>query len=115
MVAEVPQAEITIRDLDTLKILVDAKRWDILRHFVDRPRTVRQVAKVMDTSAHRLYYHVRLLVRYGLLVPVRKTLTAGNIVYHYQVSAYRFIVDPDLLVLDSSANGRGLQEAHGDD
>jgi DNA-binding transcriptional ArsR family regulator len=91
-----PIEAITIHDLDTLKIVADPLRNQILETLVLEPLTVRQVAHKLGLSPKKLYYHVRLLEGRGL-IQVVETRTVSNIIEKvYRATATSLVVAPSL-------------------
>lgn len=82
----VPVDVMTITDLDTLKVLADPLRLRI-RELMTEPCTVKQVAAELDIPPTKLYYHINLLEKHGLIVVVDTRIVSGIIEKQYQVSA----------------------------
>ena len=81
--------EMLIEDVETLKVLADPGRIQIMRAF-DQPRTVKDVADYLDRSATKLYYHVNLLEKHGIIQVVETNVVSGIIEKTYLVSAKRY-------------------------
>lgn len=92
----VPAHEQTIDDVDTLKVLADPLRLRI-RELLVQPSTVKQLAAELDIPATKLYYHVNLLEKHGLITVVDTRVASGAMERVYQVTAYRVQVAPHLL------------------
>ena len=69
-----PAPVITISDLDTLKVVSDPFRVQILEVLVHEPQTVNQVAEKMGLAPSKLYYHFNMLEKHGLIQVVDTTL-----------------------------------------
>ncbi len=95
--APLPQPVKIIRDLETLKVLTDPLRMRILALLRERPRPVKEVAQALEIPPTRLYYHFNLLEKHGLIQVVATRVVSGIIEKHYQVTAYEFNVDRQLL------------------
>lgn len=85
----------TISDLDTLKILTDPMRLEILRaaSFANkngRLVTVKELAEELELSATKLYYHINLMEEHDLIEVADTQVVSGIIEKHYQVTAYQF-------------------------
>ena len=63
------QDELVISDPKVADTLLDPFRYRLFRLFVE-PRTVPEAAEAIGTPANRLYYHVRRLVKAGLIEQV---------------------------------------------
>ena len=65
-----------VRDVAALKALADPLRLQILIELLD-PRTVKEVAAVVGGSPTRLYYHVNILEKAGLIRVVSRRKVSG--------------------------------------
>ena len=102
-----PAEEYVIRDLDTLKVLADPLRLRILE-MMSKPQTVKKIAAELDLPATKLYYHINLLEKHGLIVLVDTRVVSGIIEKHYRVVADKFRVDRSLLSPGGGAEGEGI-------
>lgn len=95
------QKSLEIKDLDTLKVIADPLRAQIMEILIPEAQTVNQVAEKLGLSASRLYYHVNLLEKHGL-VKVADTRVIGNIIEKsYRATSANLTVDPDLFSFSS--------------
>lgn len=92
----VPDDVYVVDDLDTLKVLADPLRLRI-RELMQSPTTVKQVAAELDMPPTKLYYHINLLEKHGLIVLVDTRVVSGIIEKHYQVAARHVRVQKNLL------------------
>jgi predicted ArsR family transcriptional regulator len=102
--------QLVIEDLETLKVLSDPLRMQIAELMSYQPRTVKQVAKELGTTPHKLYYHVKLLEEHGLIRVVRTRLVSGIVEKHYQITAKDIVVADGLLSV-SKPEGKSDIEA----
>jgi DNA-binding transcriptional ArsR family regulator len=104
-----PDEELTIDDLETLKVVSDPLRINILEA-MSEPTTVKQVAEQVGVGQKKLYYHVNLLEKHGLIAVVDERVVSGIIEKWYQVRAYSFRVERSLLSVaeDKGENWRML-------
>jgi DNA-binding transcriptional ArsR family regulator len=98
-----------ISDLETLKLVADPLRLDILERMRVEPRTVKQIAAELAVAPTRLYYHVKQLEDRGLLRVVDTRIVSGIIEKRYQTSAYRLSVDPSLLVPGEDGSNEAVE------
>jgi DNA-binding transcriptional ArsR family regulator len=105
----IPREEFVVDDLDTLKVLADPLRLRI-RELMQEPTTVKQVAAVLELPPTKLYYHINLLEKHGLIVLVDTRVVSGIIEKHYQVSAQNVRVAKHLLS-GGDGNPEGLSIA----
>jgi hypothetical protein len=105
----------TIRDLETLKVLSDPLRMDILR-FVSianqkgRFATVKEIADELEMPNTKLYYHINLLEKHGLLVVGDTQIVSGIIEKQYQIVAEDISVGKHILSTDEDAGDEQLDE-----
>lgn len=94
-----PADQMVIKDLETLKVLTDPMRLQILE-LMAKPITVKVVAKSLDMPPTKLYYHVSQLEEHGIIRVVSTRVVSGIIEKQYQVMAKSFSVDRSLLNLE---------------
>ena len=101
--------EYVIRDLDTLKVIADPLRVQII-HAIGHvtPRTVKQVSKALGLSPNKLYYHINMLEEHGLIQVVETRVVSGIIEKLYLTSARSYNPAPELLTVDSDTDSGGL-------
>ncbi|MGI8406726.1 MAG: ArsR/SmtB family transcription factor, partial [Thermomicrobiales bacterium] len=61
------------------------------------PRTVTELAELLDVQRTKLYYHVKLLEAHDLIVVDETRLVSGIPEKRYRVTAYRLSVDKTIL------------------
>lgn len=103
-----PEAEFTINDLETLKVLADPLRLQIVELCTQAPRTVKQVASVLNLPPTKLYYHIKQLEEHSLIKVVDTRIVSGIVEKQYQASAFNYRVDRELFSLTSQAGKEGL-------
>jgi len=82
-----------IEDLESIKIVSDPLRVQILEAMAAGPQSVNQIAEKLGLSASKLYYHFNKLEQHGFIKVVDKA-TRGNIVEKfYWVTAFDFRLD----------------------
>lgn len=91
-----PAPTFTIGDLETLKVIADPLRGQIVEILVSEPSTINQLGAKLGLAPSKLYYHVNLLEKVGL-VKVVDTTQRGNIIEkHYWVTALDYRVDENM-------------------
>lgn len=89
-----PIDEMWVDDVDTIKVVADGRRMAILR-LMQEPTTVKAIAAKLKIPASKLYYHVNLLEKHGLIRVVDHNLESGIVEKIYQVTARQLkIVNP---------------------
>ena len=91
-----PAPVMTIKDLETLKVVSDPFRVQILEILVSEPQSVNQVAEKMGLPPSKLYYHVNMLEKHGLIQVVDTTVHGNVIEKHYWISAYDIRMEESL-------------------
>ncbi len=91
-----------IRDLETLKVIADPIRNQILDILVFTPQNTKEVADKLGLAPSKLYYHFNMLEKFGLIEVVETRQVSNLIEKYYKAKAAYFMVDPALLNFDSS-------------
>jgi DNA-binding transcriptional ArsR family regulator len=92
-----PDEEFIIGDLDTLKVMADPLRLQILDTMTERVCTVKQIAADLNIPPTKLYYHFKQLEEHGLIRVVDTRLVSGIVEKLYQATAYSYRVEKGLL------------------
>lgn len=103
-----PDPEFIINDLETLKVMADPLRLQIAELITQAPRTVKQVAAVLNLPPTKLYYHIKLLEEKSLIRVVDTRIVSGIVEKQYQAAAFHYRVNPELFSLTSQAGKEGL-------
>lgn len=85
-----------IGDLETLRVLADPMRLSIV-DYLEKPSTVKNIAKKIGKPPTKLYYHFNLLEKHELIRMVDTRVVAGIIEKQYQASARYYRVERGLL------------------
>ena len=88
--------EMLIDDVETLKVLADPGRIQIMRAFHQAP-TVKEVAEYLDRPATKLYYHVNLLEKHHIIQVIETNMVSGIMEKTYLVSAKNYRPARELL------------------
>ncbi len=93
--------EIRITDLETLKVISDPLRVQILEHIglasdSGGLTTVKQLSEALDIPSTKLYYHINLLEKHNLIWVAETRVVSGILEKHYQVRARKIRADIDI-------------------
>lgn len=98
-----PAERVRFDDLSFIDDVGHPTRGPLLRRFRE-PRTVAEVADLLDVPVTRLYHHVNQLVDRGLIRAVATRQVGARTETRYQVVARSFEIDSDFL--ESSDSGQ---------
>ena len=99
-----------IQDLETLKVLTDPLRLQILEVLSLEPQTVNQIAGKLGLSSSRLYYHFNMLEEHGL-IKVVETRTVNNIIEKvFWLTAKEISIDKNLLNLSLESDQENIHQ-----
>ena len=73
-----PAGTFTISDLDTLRVVADPLRNQIVELLIMEPQTVKQIAERLGLAPSKLYYHIGLLEKHGI-IEVAETRMVANL------------------------------------
>lgn len=93
-----------IDDPETLRLIADPLRLRLLELIRQHPRTVTELADLLDAPRTRLYYHVKLLESHGLITVDQTRVVSGLTEKRYRVTAYRLSVDKSLIGVPDSGS-----------
>ena len=86
-----------IKDLETLRVIADPLRAQVLDILRMEPLTVRQVADRLGLAPSKLYYHFNTLEKYGF-IRVAETRQVSNMLEKtFQAAASQIDIAPSLL------------------
>ncbi|MBN2500200.1 MAG: helix-turn-helix transcriptional regulator [Anaerolineales bacterium] len=96
------QEELIIDDLEVLKVISDPLRVRIVELISVTNRngqlcTVKQLAEKLDMPPTKLYYHINLLEKHGLIEIAETEVVSGIVEKRYQVAAYRMRVSASII------------------
>jgi DNA-binding transcriptional ArsR family regulator len=103
-----PDPEFIINDLETLKVLADPLRIQIVELMTQAPRTVKQVAEKLNLPPTKLYYHIKQLEERALIRVVDTRIVSGIVEKQYQAAAFSYRVNRELFSLTAQAGKEGL-------
>lgn len=89
----------TLTDLEQIRALADPLRLRMLEAF-DEERTTKQVADLLEEKPTRLYHHVDVLERAGLIRPTRTARKRGTTEKYYRAVAESFRTELGLFAPD---------------
>jgi DNA-binding transcriptional ArsR family regulator len=97
-----------IKDLETLKVLTDPLRLQIIEVLAPEPQTVNQIAHQLGLSGSRLYYHFHMLEASGFIRVVETRMVNNIMEKIYWITADTFDIDKDLLNFTSEAGHENI-------
>jgi DNA-binding transcriptional ArsR family regulator len=106
--------ELIITDLETLKVVSDPLRQRILELTLIESLTTKQIAEALEAAPSKIYYHVRLLEKHGLIKVAETRLIANMVENLYQTAAESFRVDPRLLLSPTSESSQAFDQVIAD-
>ncbi|HZO94512.1 MAG TPA: winged helix-turn-helix domain-containing protein [Candidatus Baltobacteraceae bacterium] len=102
-------AEAVVPDLDALRVLADGQRHRMLTLLIEEPLNARQLSERLDMPRTRLYYHLGLLEKHGIIRAVGSRHVGSTVERTFRAVAQRFRVDRG--VLASSASTAAIDAA----
>jgi DNA-binding transcriptional ArsR family regulator len=98
-----------IKDMETLRVIADPLRPQILELLVHDAQTVKQVAEKLGLAPGKLYYHFSLLEKHGLIEVAETRQVANMIEKLYRATASEIDLEPSLL---SFSTDQGKESIH---
>jgi DNA-binding transcriptional ArsR family regulator len=103
-----PIREFVVNDLDTLKVLADPLRLQIIELMTPASCTVKQIATDLKLPSTKLYYHIKLLEEHGLIQVVDTRIVSGILEKHYRAAALNYRVNKTLFSPNLPSGKEGL-------
>jgi DNA-binding transcriptional ArsR family regulator len=88
---------IVIQRVEQLKAISNPLRMQIIEALSCKPMTTKQVAAVLGKQPTRLYHHVNILKKAGLITLIRTVKKRGTTEKYFQTAAHEFTVNRGLL------------------
>lgn len=89
-----------LRELDQIKAISQEYRISILETFNNKPATAKQISDVLGEPHAKINYHIKILVKFGILELVEENIKLGIVEKYYCPVAKDYIVDSSLLSPD---------------
>jgi DNA-binding transcriptional ArsR family regulator len=86
-----------VSDIQTLKAVAEPLRMRLLLDLEEGPKTVKELAGSLDVPQTRLYYHVRILERHGLMRVASTRMVSGIEERRYETTASNWTLAPSLM------------------
>jgi putative molybdopterin biosynthesis protein len=83
----------TLQSLETIKVLGDNRRVEILRLLMAEPATLSQLGRALDMHAAKIRYHLKQLEAVGLIEFVSSREVRGFVEKYYQATARAYFVN----------------------
>jgi DNA-binding transcriptional ArsR family regulator len=100
-----PRAKQTLVDLAQIRALANPLRLRILA-VLGEPRTTKQVAGLLGEKPTKLYHHVQVMERAGLVRLTDRRPKRGTVEKYYQAVATLFEAGPGIFAPPAGARGR---------
>jgi len=97
-----------VNDLETLRVLSDPLRLQILEALDNEPQTANQVAKKLGLPVSRLYYHLNQLESIDLIEVVETRIVNNMIEKLYWLTAEEIDIDKNLFDFSSAEGHENL-------
>ena len=98
-----------VEDLETLRILTDPLRMEILQILDPEPQSINQVAEKLGLSASRLYYHFKILEENGLISAVQTRMVNNIVEKFYWLTAEDIDFDKSLFEFSSETGQENVE------
>lgn len=95
-----PADSLILDNLDALRVYFDPLRMQIVQEISRQCKNVHEIAEALEVPFTRLYYHIKMLEKHGIIQVVETRAMSGAVEEkYYQIAAKQFIVDRSLLTL----------------
>ncbi len=98
---------LVLSDLEQIKAISHPYRIEIVEAFEDLPATAKQIADRLGEPHAKVNYHIKTLLKVGILELVEEKIKLGIVEKYYLPSAKMFVIDKS--ILNSSENGNVIE------
>ena len=92
-----------IEDLESLRVVTDSQRHHILSLLIDDALTPSDIARRLEINRTRVYYHLDLLVKHGMIRVVSERQVVAMVERTYRAVAKAYRVNRGLLAASASS------------
>lgn len=98
---------LVVTDPAMVRVVTDPLRLRLFELVRERPRTVKELAAELEAPVTRLYYHVNLLEKHGVIRVASTRVVSGITEKTYAATASRISIDRSLFAPDAAAAEEG--------
>ena len=103
------EESISITDQATLKVILHPLRTRLRTAMSQGPRSVKELAEAVGMEQTKLYYHVKILLKAGIIMPAGRRKVGNLTETSYVCKARDYVIDPALAL--STGAGEGAEKA----
>lgn len=93
-----------INTADELKALAHPTRLKILALLGKKEKTNKQIAVSLNEPPAKVHFHSQVLLKCGLITPVRQEIKGGIVEKYYRAAAKNLVLSSELYNMDSNVN-----------
>lgn len=86
----------TIGDRETLKVVLHPLRTRLITAMANEAKTVKELSSIVGVEPTKLYYHIKLLQKAGIIAAVEERQLGNLTETSYLCTARDFLIDPEL-------------------
>ncbi|WP_432665739.1 helix-turn-helix domain-containing protein [Wukongibacter baidiensis] len=88
---------LVLRELEQIKAIAHPYRLEIIESFEEAPATAKQIADKMGEPHAKVNYHIKTLLKVGILELIEEKVKLGIVEKYYMPSARKFVIDRNIL------------------
>lgn len=88
---------LVLRELEQIKAIAHPYRLEIIESFEEASATAKQIADKMSEPHAKVNYHIKTLLKVGILELVEEKVKLGIVEKYYRPSAKNFVIDRNIL------------------
>lgn len=100
----------TISDLRSLRVLANSLHRQIFEALISQPLTAKQIGEKLGINPTKLYYHLKLMEKVGIIKVENTQIVSGIIEKSYRAVARRLQINPSLLASDSDSGKENINQ-----
>lgn len=88
---------LVLRELEQIKAIAHPYRLEIIECFEESSATAKQIADKMEEPHAKVNYHIKTLLKVGILDLVEEKVKLGIVEKYYMPAAKNFVIDRNIL------------------
>ena len=103
------EESVAITDQATLKVILHPLRTRLITAMSQGPKTVKELSEAVGMEQTKLYYHIKVLLKAGVIMPAGRRKVGNLTETSYVCRARDYVIDPSLAL--STGAGEGAEKA----
>lgn len=101
-----------LRELEQIKAISNPYRIEVIESFEEAPATAKKIADKMGEPHAKVNYHIKALLKVGILELVEEKVRLGIVEKFYMPSARTYVIDRNILNNDETHYRESMKQVY---